>query len=65
MQTQPAPPTMPRRSRARRWFIGMAILLVLLSAYAIALRWFVQRVDSGVQDSLHAIPAVQQDEPPG
>lgn len=63
MQTQPTP--MPRRSRARRWLIGLAILAVLLAAYAIALRWFVLRVDSGVQDSLHAIPAFQQDEPLG
>lgn len=61
MQTQPAP--MPRRSRARRWLIGVAILAVLLSAYAVALRWVVQRVDAGVQGSLHAIPAVQHDEP--
>ncbi len=47
------------RPRSRRWIAWTIAILVLLAAYAIALRWVTLRVESGVSASIHA-PAAQQ-----
>jgi flagellar basal body-associated protein FliL len=43
----------PRRGR---WLIGLVLLGLFLVAYAIALSWFTQKVQVGVQQSLNALP---------
>lgn len=46
----------PRRARAprsRRWLAWLVVIVVLLGAYAIALRWVTLRVESGVEASIH------------
>lgn len=53
METRYAP--VPQHSRMRRWLIWLAVVVVLLAAYAIALRWFTLRVESGVEASIHPI----------
>lgn len=47
--------------RRRRWMIGAGITGVLLIAYALALSWAAQRLESDMQHSIRQLPAVQQD----
>jgi hypothetical protein len=48
----------PRRRRA--WWT-IAVVALLLLAYAIALAWATRRLEADVQRSLHPLPAVQHD----
>jgi len=41
--------------------IGAGITGVLLIAYALALTWAAQRLESDMQHSIRQLPAVQQD----
>jgi len=50
-----APPT-----RWQRWRWTIAIVALLLLAYAIALAWVTRRLETDVQQSLHPLPAVRQ-----
>lgn len=45
------------RPHPRRWIAWLVVVLVLLAAYAIALRWLTLRVESGVAASIHPIAA--------
>lgn len=45
----------PRR-RLLRWMIGLAIVLALLAAYALALQWVTTRVNDDVQKSIRELP---------
>lgn len=45
----------------RRWLIWLVVVVLLLAAYAIALRWFTLRVESGVEASIH--PATVEGQP--
>jgi hypothetical protein len=53
METPYAP--VPHHSRVRRWLIWLAIVILSLAVYAVALRWFTLRVESGVEASIHPI----------
>ena len=57
MAVTPAP-TPPHR---RRWMIVAGIIGVLLIAYALALTWAAQRLESDMQHSIRQLPASQQD----
>lgn len=46
--------------RGRRWMAWTAVVLVVLGAYAIGLRWVTLRVESGVEASLHPLAADTQ-----
>lgn len=48
-------PAKPRR-RLLRWMIGLAVVLALLAAYALALRWVTARVNDDVQKSIRELP---------
>ncbi|MDN5780500.1 MAG: hypothetical protein L0H23_00515 [Luteimonas sp.] len=46
----------PRHApRSRRWLAWLVVIVVLLGAYAIALRWVTLRVESGVEASIHPL----------
>lgn len=45
----------------RRWLVWMTVVVVVLTAYAIALRWFTLHVESGIQASMH--PASVEGQP--
>jgi hypothetical protein len=45
----------------RRWLIVAGIVGVLLVAYALALTWVAQQLESDMQRSIRQLPAVQQD----
>jgi len=45
----------------RRWWRAIAIVALLLLAYAVALAWVTRRLEADVQKSLHPLPAVQHD----
>jgi hypothetical protein len=45
----------------RRWLIVAGIIGVLLIAYALALTWAAQRLESDMQRSIRQLPTVQQD----
>jgi ferric-dicitrate binding protein FerR (iron transport regulator) len=51
-------PTPPHR---RRWLLVGGIVGVLLVAYALALAWAAQRLESDMQHSIRQLPTVQQD----
>ena len=57
MAATPTPAT-PHR---RRWIVIGSIIGVLLIAYALALTWAAQRLESDMQHSIRQLPAVQQD----
>jgi hypothetical protein len=59
MGTRSIPAT--QHPRMRRWLAWLVVVVVLLGAYAIALRWVTLRVESGVQASIH--PAVVEGPP--
>ncbi|MEP6634520.1 MAG: hypothetical protein ABJA62_09955 [Luteimonas sp.] len=50
----------PRRPRLRRWLIALAVVLLLLVAYATALEWFAQRIGTDVQRTMHAATSGQE-----
>jgi ferric-dicitrate binding protein FerR (iron transport regulator) len=45
----------------RRWLLVGGIVGVLLVAYALALAWAAQRLESDMQHSIRQLPTVQQD----
>jgi len=45
----------------RRWLIIASVVGVVLIAYALALTWAAQRLESDMQHSIRQLPAVQQD----
>lgn len=56
----PAPPDPHiRPHRLRRWSIGLAALALLLAGYALALHWFTGQIGAGVENSLRAVPAIE------
>ncbi len=55
---RPTPP-----SRRRRWLIALVLLGVFLVAYAAALTWFTQQVQSSVQHSLRDVPVAEDYQP--
>lgn len=59
METRSVPAM--QHARIRRWLVWLAVVIMLLVAYAIALRWLTLRVESGVQASIH--PAVVEGQP--
>jgi len=48
--------------RRRRWGRTIAVVALLLLAYAVALAWATRRLEADVQRSLHPLPAVQHDD---
>lgn len=55
---------LPRPSKPHRWIAWTVVVLVLLGAYAVALRWVTLRVESGVAASIHPIATDQQQASP-
>ena len=55
---------LPRQPRPHRWIAWTIAVLVLLGAYAIALRWVTLRVESGVAASIHPVATERQQAPP-
>ena len=51
----------PTPTHRRRWLIIAGIVGVLLIAYALALTWAAQRLESDMQRSIRQLPTVQQD----
>lgn len=52
-------------TRRRRWVVGLVLLALFLVAYAIALSWFTQKVQRGVQQSLQDLPVAADTANPG
>lgn len=50
----------PRATRSHRWVVWLVAAVVLLGAYAVALRWVTLQVESGVAASIHPLPAQGQ-----
>lgn len=48
----------PARPRWQRWLYVVAALMVLLAAYAIALRWFSDRIGVDMERNLRDAPAI-------
>jgi type VI protein secretion system component VasK len=53
MQT---PRTTQRRPRLRRWILALILLLFVLAAYALTLRWAALRLEADMDKTLHALP---------
>lgn len=51
--------------RRRHWPWVVAIVALLLLAYAVALAWVTRKLEADVQRSLHPVPAVQEAARPG
>ena len=51
----------PAPAHRRRWLIVAGIVGVVLVAYALALTWAAQRLESDMQRSIRQLPTVQQD----
>ena len=51
----------PAPAHRRRWLIVAGIVGVVLVAYALALTWAAQRLESDMQHSIRQLPAAQQD----
>lgn len=45
----------PRATRSHRWVVWAVAVVVLLGAYAVALRWVTLQVESGVEASIHPL----------
>lgn len=56
MSTAHTSDTTPSPSRRRRWWIGAAVIAVVLVLYAIALTWTTRRLEVDIQKSIHALP---------
>jgi uncharacterized RDD family membrane protein YckC len=52
--SQPAPH--PRR---RRWPVALAVVAMMLAAYAVGLGWFAQRLQADLDKTLHTAPVVE------
>ena len=62
MAATPLPaPSLPAASHRRRWLIGAAIVGVLLLAYALAIGWAAQRLETDLQSSIRQLPASELD----
>ena len=59
-----AGPRPARAPRSHRWLVWLVAIVVLLGAYAIALRWVTLRVESGVEASIHPLATGTQPQPP-
>jgi hypothetical protein len=53
-----------RAPRSHRWVVWLVAVVVVLGAYAVALRWVTLRVESGVEASIHPLPAQGQPQRP-
>ena len=62
METRSIPAT--QHARMRRWLVWLTVVVVLLTAYAMALRWVTVRVESGVQASIHPVVVEAQPHAP-
>lgn len=58
MHSSPQPEERPAGSK-RRWLAWLAVLVVLLAAWAAALLWFTGQVTDGVEQTLNFAPAVE------
>ena len=54
-----------RAPRPHRWAAWLVAAMVVLGAYAVALRWVTLRVESGVAASIHAPTTDGQPQQPG
>jgi hypothetical protein len=54
-----------RAPRSHLWVFWLLAVVVLLGAYAIALRWVTLRVESGVEASIHPLTSQGQPSKPG
>jgi hypothetical protein len=52
------PALKPSAARRRHLWIAASALLVLLAVYAGTLAWVTRRLETDVQKSIHAVPAV-------
>jgi hypothetical protein len=50
----------PRATRSYRWVVWAVAIVVLLGAYAVALRWVTLQVESGVEASIHPLTTQPQ-----
>jgi len=53
------PPTAPRRPRLLRWALALAVLLILLAAYALVLQRVATRVESDMRKDVRESPDTQ------
>ena len=58
MHSSPQAEERPAGSK-RRWLVWLAVLVVLLAAWAVALLWFTGQVTDGVEQTLNFAPAVE------
>lgn len=49
------PAHLRQQPRPHRWLIWLVAIVVLLGAYAVALRWVTLKVESGVEASVHPL----------
>lgn len=49
------PAHLRQQQRSHRWLIWLVAIVVLLGAYAVALRWVTLKVESGVEASVHPL----------
>jgi hypothetical protein len=62
MAAAPLPGTsLPASAHRRRWRIVAGIAAVLLVAYALALTWAAQRLETDLKDSIRPLPTEQSD----
>jgi hypothetical protein len=61
MATSPAPA--PPRFRLSRWLAGLVVLLVLLAAYALALRWVTEQIGHDVENTFREAPVLDDHTP--
>ena len=54
-----APPGLLRPHRWKHWLAWLVVVAVLLGAYAVALRWFTLRVETGIEASIHHLPTTE------
>lgn len=65
MATAPTHLNLPdaRASRARRWLTVAVVVVALLAIYGLALRWITLQVGEDVQQSLRAVPTLDDHTP--